>query len=186
MDSLHALPPIPYDPVKRHVRSGRGFTLVELLVTMAIAAILMVVAVPAMQSFLADQSAAASADELAESLRLARTEATKRGMGVIICASQNTANASPTCSTKGDDGWLTGWIIQDVDGNLIRVQNPMRGIGSVDSAGKDRLQFVANGMNGSGATSFELTPTGDSVTTRIRTVEVNAQGRVKVTKGGGS
>jgi Tfp pilus assembly protein FimT len=62
----------------------------------------------------------------------------------------------------------------------------MRGIGTVDSGGKDRLQFAANGMNGSGATSFELTPTGDSVKTRMRTIDVNAQGRVKVTKGGGS
>jgi type IV fimbrial biogenesis protein FimT len=186
MGSPHASPPTPYGPVIRRVRAGRGFTLVELLVTMAIGAILMAVAVPAMRSFLADQSAAASADELAESIRLARTEATKRGMGVIICASRNTANASPTCSTAGDDGWLTGWIIQDVDGNLIRVQNPMRGIGTVDSGGKDRLQFAANGMNGSGATSFELTPTGDSVKTRMRTIDVNAQGRVKVTKGGGS
>jgi type IV fimbrial biogenesis protein FimT len=186
MGSQHALPQRLPRLACRRRRTARGFTLVELLVTLTIAAVLMAIAVPAMQTFLADQSAAASADELAEAIRLARTEAVKRGMGVVICASLDTANASPTCSGKGDEGWLTGWIIQDADGNLLRVQNPMRGIAGVDSEGKDRLQFVANGMNGSGATSFQLTPTGDSGSSRVRTIDVSAQGRVKVTKGGAS
>jgi len=167
-------------------RRQLGFTLVELLVTMAIAAILLAIGVPAMQAFLADQAAAASADELAEGIRLARTEATKRGMSVTICASMDTSNASPSCSGKGDDGWLTGWIILDTDGNLIRVQNPMSSIARVDSGEKSEIQFVSNGMTGSGATTFVLTPVGESSATRERTIDVNQQGKVKVTKGGES
>jgi Tfp pilus assembly protein FimT len=107
-------------------------------------------------------------------------------MNVTICASRDTGSASPTCSSAGDNGWLTGWIIHDGNGNLIRIQNPMRGIAQVESGGKDNIQFVANGMTGTGATSFVLTPVGDSDGTRIRTIDVNQQGRVKVTKGGGS
>jgi prepilin-type N-terminal cleavage/methylation domain-containing protein len=160
-----------------------GFTLVELLVTMAIAAILLAIGVPSLQAFLADQAAAASADELAEGVRLARAEATKRGMIVKICASQNTSDASPTCSGKGDDGWLTGWIILDNNGNLLRVQTPMRSIQSVDSGGDSEIQFVANGLSGTGETKFVLTPTGDSDGARVRNVEVSQQGRVKVSKG---
>jgi type IV fimbrial biogenesis protein FimT len=182
---MGTLPALPLGSLR--CRSGDGgFTLIELLVTMAIAGILLAIGVPSLQSFLADQAAAASADELAEGIRLARTEATKRGMIVIICASRNTSDASPSCSDNGDDGWLTGWIIQDTAGNLIRVQNPMRSIATVDSGGKSEIQFVANGMPGTGATAFELTPIGSAATQRIRTVDVSAQGRVKVTKGGAS
>jgi type IV fimbrial biogenesis protein FimT len=150
---------------------------------MAIAAILLAIGVPALQTFLADQAAAASADELAEGVRLARAEATKRGMVVKICASQNTSDASPTCSGKGDDGWLTGWIILDANLNLLRVQNPMRSIQTVDSDGDAEIQFVANGLSGTGDATFVLTPTGDSDGTRVRNVAVTQQGRVKVTKG---
>ena len=150
---------------------------------MAIAAILLAIGVPSLQAFLADQAAAASADELAEGVRLARAEATKRGMIVKICASQNTSDASPTCSGKGDDGWLSGWIIVDVTGNLLRVQNPMRSIQTVDSGGDAEIQFVANGMSATGETTFVLTPPGDSEGKRVRNVAVNQQGRVKVTKG---
>jgi type IV fimbrial biogenesis protein FimT len=182
MGPLHASPQAAELGRRRH-RQPAGFTLVELLVTMAIAAILLAIGVPSLQSFLADQAAAASADELAEGVRLARAEATKRGMIVKICASQNTSDASPTCSDKGDDGWLTGWIIQDINGNLLRVQNPMRSIQSVDSDGDAEIQFVANGLSATGDTKFVLTPTGDSDGTRARNVEVSQQGRVKVTKG---
>jgi len=177
------LPAQPLDPIRTGARDG-GFTLVELLVTMAIAGILLAIGVPSLQSFLADQAAAASADELAEGIRLARTEATKRGISVTICASQNTSNATPTCSQVGDDGWLTGWIIQDSAGNLIRVQNPMRSISTVASNSQAQIDFLANGMTPTGAVTFVLTPVGDSNSQRLRNVAVNAQGRVKITKGG--
>ena len=150
---------------------------------MAIAAILLAIGVPSLQAFLADQAAAASADELAEGVRLARAEATKRGTIVRICASQNTSDASPTCSGKGDDGWLTGWIILDNSGNLVRVQNPMRSIQAVDSDGDAQIQFAANGLSVTGQTTFILTPPGDTDGKRVRNIEVSAQGRVKVTKG---
>jgi type IV fimbrial biogenesis protein FimT len=168
---------------ERRRQQAGGFTLVELLVTMAIAGILLAIGVPAMQAFLADQAAAASADELAEGVRLARAEATKRGMVVKICASQNTSDASPTCSGKADDGWLTGWIIVDNNGNLLRIQNPMRSIATVDSDGEAEIQFVATGLSATGGTTFVLTPTGDTDGMRVRNVDINAQGRVKVTKG---
>lgn len=182
MGLLHAL----FPRSRPSGRSGRpfGFTLIELLVTMAIAAILLAVGVPAMQQFMAEHAAAASADELAEGLRLARTEATKRGLEVSICASSTTTNASPACSDAANDGWMTGWIITDANGNLIRVQNAMRGISAV-ACDLSEVTFRATGM-AVAATNFELTPTGDSSGTRVRTVSVTQQGRVKIVKGGGT
>jgi type IV fimbrial biogenesis protein FimT len=56
----------------------RGLTLVELMVTLAVAAILATVAVPSMQSFLAARSSAGGADQLMQAIRLARSESLKR------------------------------------------------------------------------------------------------------------
>lgn len=164
-------------------RRRRGFTLLELLITVAIVGILMAIGVPAMQQFLAEQAAAASADELAEGIRFARTEATKRGVAVKICASTDTAQASPTCAGAGDDNWRAGWIVVDANGNLIRVQEAMRSISTVDSSAAAEIDFVASGMpSTAGGATFILTPVGES-DVRVRTVAVNAQGRVKVSKG---
>ena len=76
MGAFHDISPPRFGRVLNRGRASHaGFTLVELLVTVAIAAVLMAVGVPAMTSFLSDQAAAANADEFAEALRFACSEA---------------------------------------------------------------------------------------------------------------
>lgn len=151
---------------------------------MAIAAILLALGVPAMQQFLADHAAAASADELAEGIRLARAEAMKRGLEVKICASKTTDQAEPSCSGGGDSDWLSGWLIVDANGKVLRVQGAMRSISSVDSNNESEVEFHANGLVKAGEETFTLTPVGDTGTERVRRVTVTIQGKVKVEKGG--
>lgn len=154
-----------------------GFTLVELLVTMAIAGVLLAVGVPAMTSFLADQAAAANADEFVESLRYARAEAIKRGGAVSMCASTDLA----TCS----DDWKDGWIVKSDDSDkVLRAQNPLRSMGSLE-AEAETITFQSTGIVTEGNGNYVFAAV-DGNSARTRTVTLNTQGRVAVSKGEGS
>jgi type IV fimbrial biogenesis protein FimT len=91
-----------------------GFTLIELMVTLAVAAVLFSVAIPNMRAFAQNSRLTAAANDLLRSFHLARTEAIKRQANVVVCASADPTAASPACSY----GEFTGWIVfQDTNGN---------------------------------------------------------------------
>ena len=81
----------------------RGLTLIELLVTMAIAAILLTIAVPSFIDFITSSTASGYANDLLADLNLARSEAIARGVRVTLCHSNDKASCSGT--------WSDGWIV---------------------------------------------------------------------------
>jgi type IV fimbrial biogenesis protein FimT len=83
----------------------RGFTVIELLATVTIAATLAAVAAPAMRGMVATARLKSHNSSLQESLMLARTEAIKRNARVVVCKSADQA----TCTDSGD--WQQGWIV---------------------------------------------------------------------------
>ena len=86
---------------------ARGFTLVELVVALAVAAVLVGLAVPSFRDLVAAQRRDAALGALAGDLRFARSEAIKRAARVGVCAR---AEAGATgCGTDWSRGW-TVWI----------------------------------------------------------------------------
>lgn len=87
------------------IKRARGFTLIELMVTIAISAILAGLAAPSFQDLIASNRLKSHASSLLSSLLLARSEAIKRNSRVVQCKSADGA----TCTTAGE--WQQGWII---------------------------------------------------------------------------
>ena len=98
------------------IRRNSGFTLVELIVTLAIASILFGFAAPNFQEMILNNRIRSDTDELASILILARSEAVKRKTNVRICR----RNTSQTClanNWKWSNGFLM-WVDLDDDGTF--------------------------------------------------------------------
>ncbi|MCD9005136.1 GspH/FimT family pseudopilin [Luteimonas sp. XNQY3] len=91
-----------------HGRHGGGFTLVELMVTVAVIAILSAVAVPAMTGLINRSRISGLTGEVVSALQLARSEAVRRNARVTLCPSAD----GLTCTNSVD--WA-GWIIEARD-----------------------------------------------------------------------
>lgn len=87
---------------RSNASSQRGLTLVELMVTVAIMAILLGVGVPSFQSFVQNSRATAQANEFLTAMSLARSESLKRARPVSICGTTN----NQTCNGTWQDGLL--------------------------------------------------------------------------------
>lgn len=96
-------------------RRRNGFTLIELMVGVAVLAIALGAGVPSMSEFIQNSRLSAQANDLLASLHLARTEAIKRNAQVTLCAkSPGAAN----CSIAAGTGWQIGWVVfVDVNNN---------------------------------------------------------------------
>jgi type IV fimbrial biogenesis protein FimT len=99
----------------------RGFTLVELLVVLAVGSILLAIAVPGYAFLMNTSRLAAITNDLVTALHLARSEAIKRGIRVTVCKSANPMAAAPACSATA--GWEQGWLVF-VDGGARGAIDP--------------------------------------------------------------
>jgi type IV fimbrial biogenesis protein FimT len=83
-----------------------GFTLIEMLVTVAIAAVAMTIVYPSYSRFIIDAKEKSATNALMGAVRKARTEALSRNTPVSICRSQNLTDCNP-----GGGTWADGWLI---------------------------------------------------------------------------
>lgn len=126
-------------------RRATGFTLVELMVVIAVAGILTALALPSFSTSIRNSRLAGATNEFIGAVNLARSEAVKTNRGGTICASSN----GTSCSTD----WGAGWIvfsdlnrngIVDADETVLRYQQALRGL-DVAGASATRFRFNARG-----------------------------------------
>jgi len=90
----------------RPMRSSQnGFTLMELMVGIAVVAILAGLAAPNFRVFINNNRVTAAQNDLVAALNLARSESVRRSTTVSVCSSTDGAS----CATKND--WPSGWIV---------------------------------------------------------------------------
>lgn len=121
-----------------------GVTLIELLVSLSITAILLTVALPSLSSFMSDSRLSSRTFDLVGAMNLARSEAIKRGAWVTLCKTTHPDSPTPACESGA--GWEGGWIVftdnnQDI-GNQIGVIDGTDQIIKVFS-GEERITITA-------------------------------------------
>lgn len=161
---------------------NKGFTLIELIITLTIAGILSVIAIPALQQFVASTKLTTATNDLIADLAMSRGEAIRRSKPVIVCAS--TDGTSCTASTSFVSGWIifedtdTGgtWTTGDV---LMRHHEALTGITSV--TGSSTLIYSRVGFNASGA--LDQVVLCNSTIHKARTISIESTGRSSLSQG---
>jgi type IV fimbrial biogenesis protein FimT len=85
----------------------RGFTLLELMVTLALAAVILSLAAPGFGEFRRNGRLTSAGNDFLSAVQVARSEAIKRQQPVAVCPSATPEDANATCSA----GPFTGWIV---------------------------------------------------------------------------
>lgn len=176
---------------QQFLRQARlGFTMLELMVVIAIVAILASVAIPSFRTMIERNRVAGAVNQFVGDLQFARSEAIKRGSPVVICASTDGA----TCS--GANAWHSGWLVYNVSTPLspttvcsacrLRTRSALTSSdtlvadSNVTSFTYGREGFAAN-MAGTVTMALHTSPVNDDAT---RCIEVARNGHQAIRKKG--
>ena len=168
-------------------RQEQGFTLVELMITLEIAAVLLGTVAPGMARLMERNRIQTAADNLFTGLMLTRSEALKRNQSVVICKSAN----GTACATGGGTEWHDGWLVYaDADGDnapdpneILRVTSSLRNGDTLYTSGSDFDDQVSYNVDGtaSGIGTFVVCNKAGDLN-YSREVAVSVTGRPKLNK----
>lgn len=151
----------------------RGFTLVELMVTITVLGILLAVALPSLTDVMLGGRLGSYANNLLASAYLARGEAIKRNSVVILCASSN--------GTGCAGNWEQGWIVLAGTAVIQHQQALPSGLKMTESGGLGSINFQPTGVGATQATLTVCRAT-PSAGKQERVISIGATGRASITK----
>ena len=169
-------------PSVAHRHNHHGFTLIELMVTLAVIAIILAIAVPNMRTLIQNGRLSTQSNDFISDITFARSEAIKRGNNVVICP----ATVATACS--GGSNWENGRLIF-VDANNdsawgvgdipLRFRESLGGANTQRAAG-GLLTFDRRGLLVAGSpTSFRLCDERLVAYGRVITLTTTGQVRVE-------
>lgn len=172
------------DPHRRNRLSAshHGFTVLELLVTIAVLAVVVAFAAPGLRDLVVRNRLAAQANEFVGALNLARSEAVTRAQSVSLCPAQ-----APYTTCMNTATWSAGWIVFTDAGTAGSFDGTDEVLRVFDAVGGSTLSTTAtrsviyqpDGFLAAAAGPFNLRPDGCSGD-ELRTIELSLQGRPAV------
>jgi len=167
------------------ISAPRGLSLLELLITMGISAIIFSIAIPVMASFISQNRIATQVNNLRTSLDLTRSVAIKEKVHTVICKS----NDGESCSRR--DEWDQGWIIfvdnnhdrhRSEDERLVLVQQPLPEGTQLKYRAFGSRHYVAYRPMGFTRTNGTFTICNPAVPDRSKALILTKSGRVRLSK----
>ncbi len=140
----------------------RGFTLTELMITIAVFAVITSVALPDYRQYVASQRVRGASFDLMASLVFARSEAIKRNASVAV--------------TQAGGGWTSGWTVSTGTSVLRKQDAYHSGVSITNSASLTTLSYSNDGRLAGATTDFSIAPVGTPASIEPRCVSVRLGG----------
>ena len=154
-----------------------GFTLIELMITIALGAIIMGIGVPSYQDFVVKNRIQTQASEIRSSLAMARVEAIRRGLRVRVCPGQDRC-----VGANWHDGW-NSFVDRNNDNNIdpneTQLEVHIRLDGGSTLTGANHVIFKSDGT-ASDARELNLCTADGDASPHRRGIHVSNVGRVRV------
>ena len=148
-------------------RFARGFTLIEMMVVVAVTGILLAIAMPSFRDLIGSQKVKSTASTLQAALLLTRSEALKRNTNVTL---------APTVAGE----WNSGWNISLTDGTVLSTYSAVTSVSI--SGGPTSVIFQSAGrVSASVGSTFKVS---SADTSAIRCVGISLSGVPAVTSAG--
>lgn len=171
-------------------RVTKGFTLIELMITLSIAAVVLTLAVPSFAAMMKNRRLTTEINNFSAALSLARSEAVKRRLRVTVCKSSD----GEACVEGGDIS--QGWIIfiddkatpgtVDDEELVLKVYSALdssMNFTGVGSGGSNIANFITYAANGTTLDSGNVTLCDDRTGAFGRLIRVNTMGRNRTAVG---
>jgi type IV fimbrial biogenesis protein FimT len=181
--------------MKLSTNPARGFTLIELMVTVSLVAVLAALAAPSLYQFASRNAVRALSSDFTSGVQRARLEAVNKNMCASICMSTNASDANPKCVVTGED-WARGWIVftnpscnstitatDPTPGSVIAVRDSSGSRFTLNNlssnSGLRSITFSSRGATTMGSTvGFTLNDSGPSADSKLnRIICVDSLGR---------
>jgi type IV fimbrial biogenesis protein FimT len=177
-------------------RRAAGFTLIELMVTVAVAAVLLAVSAPSLRQMMVRNAVAGASQEFSGAFAQARALAVANNACTTICTATVTATGSPSCAAPDGGGFQSGWIVfvnracdaTQTDPTAAGAQLALArngGNARVSILASDstlyRVMFDPRGISTATTSGrYQVAASDDSANAHTRTICVDAAGRATV------
>ncbi|RLK48634.1 type IV fimbrial biogenesis protein FimT [Alkalispirillum mobile] len=153
------------------MQTQRGFTLVELMITVIVLAVVAGIAYPSLQWTIARSTTSSDVNRLISDLAFARSEAVQRGLTVTLTPEQG--------------NWSSGWQITDENAELLRETSALGGQAVTSGAGgqgsgPDSITFTSMGRVDSGSQIIRYQHREENPLIDAREIRVSRMGQASV------